>query len=101
MVFLLILCLLFSSPSFAQNAETYRQRALKFSRNKSWDQAVANYRKALPLEPNDAFTHYNLALTLKQKGDLGQATEEFETTLRLKPDWADAHYGLGATWYDL
>src|ERR1700732_574467 len=101
MVFLLILGLLFSAPSFAQTAESFRQRAIELSRTKSWDEAISSYRKALALEPNDASTHYNLALTLKYKGDAKQAAEEFEAALQLKPKWADAHYGLGATWYDL
>ena len=79
MVFLLILGLLFSSPSFAQTAETYRQHAIKLSRNKSWDQAIDSYRKALTLEPSDPITHYNLALALKSKGETRQAAEEFET----------------------
>src|SRR5215831_14820907 len=101
MVFLLILGLFFAAPSFAQTAESYRQQAIELSRHKSWDQAIANYHKALDLAPNDPLTHYNLALTLKYKGEARQAVEEFESTLRLKPKWADAHYGLGATWYDL
>src|ERR1700730_11610332 len=101
LVFLLTWGFLFSAPSSAQTAQSYRQQAVELSRNKSWDQAIASYRKALDLEPNDPDTHYNLALTLKYKGDAKQAVEEFEATLRLKPKWADAHYGLGATWYDL
>ena len=44
----------------AQSAESYRQRALELSRAKSWDEAIANYRKALDLEPKEALTHYNL-----------------------------------------
>src|SRR5438034_1224466 len=101
MVFLLALGLLFSAPTLAQTAQSYRQRAIELSRNKSWDQAIASYHKALDLEPNDPDTHYNLALSLKYRGDAKQAVEEFEAALRLKPKWADAHYGLGATWYDL
>ena len=45
----------------AQSAESYRQRAVELSRTKSWDEAIANYRKALVLEPKDATTHYHLA----------------------------------------
>src|SRR6266550_4288729 len=101
MVLLLVLGLLFSVPSSAQTAQSYRQQAIELSRNKSWDQAISDYRKALALEPNDPDTHYNLALTLKYKGDAKQSVEEFEATVRIKPKWAEAHYGLGATWYDL
>src|SRR5580698_6532 len=97
---LFLLCI-FAVSCLAQTAESYRQQAIVDSRQKSWDQAIANYRKALELEPNDGLTHYNLALALKYKGDAQQAVEEFEATVRLKPKWGDAHYGLGATWYDL
>ncbi|MGC2480836.1 MAG: tetratricopeptide repeat protein, partial [Candidatus Sulfotelmatobacter sp.] len=101
MRFVPVLLLILGASCFAQTAETYRQQAVVDSRQKSWDQAITNYRKALELEPNDALTHYNLALALKYKGDDHQAVEEFEAALRLKPKWGDAHYGLGATWYDL
>src|SRR5581483_7862801 len=97
MMFLLVLLLLFSGPASAQTADTYRQRAIELSRNKSWDEAIADYHKALALDPNDPPTHYNLALALKYKGDAKQASEEFEAALRLKPISAHAHYALGAS----
>src|SRR5215813_6733324 len=79
----------------AQTAEAYRKRATEFSQAKSWDEAIASYRKALELEPNDASTHYHLGLALKYKGDARHAVEEFEASLRLRPKWGDAHYNLG------
>src|ERR1700730_10956080 len=101
LLFLLALGLLVSTPAFAQTAESYRRQAIELSRQKSWDEALVFYRKALELAPNDPDTHYNLALTLKYKGDARPALEEFEAALRLKPNWSDARYGLGATYYDL
>jgi tetratricopeptide (TPR) repeat protein len=64
-MFRLLLAILLVTPSFTQTAASYRQQAIRLSQKKSWDEAIANYRKALALEPNDASTHYNLALTLK------------------------------------
>ena len=101
MRFLPVLWFLIAAPSFSQTAENYRRDATAFARQKTWDQAIENYRKALELQPKDALSHYNLALALKYKGDARQAAQEFEAALQLKPKWADAHYGLGATWYDL
>src|ERR1700686_5470489 len=98
-LFLLALGLQLSTPAFAQTAESYRRQAIELSRQKSWDEAIVFYRKALEMAPNDPDTHYNLALTLKYKGDARPAIEEFETALRLKPNWSDARYGLGATYY--
>jgi len=98
---LLALAVLFPGPGHAQAAETYRKQALEYSKTKSWDQAIANYREALALEPNDALTHYDLALALKYNGRPAQAVPEFQAALQLKPKWAAAHYGLGAAYFDL
>src|ERR1700757_5299751 len=97
----LFLALFMAASCLAQTAETYRRDATEFSRQKSWDEAIASYRKALEVEPNDALTHYDLALALKYKGEAKQAVDEFQAALRLKPKWADAEYGLGAAFYDL
>ncbi|MGB9431303.1 MAG: tetratricopeptide repeat protein, partial [Candidatus Acidiferrum sp.] len=97
----LILSLAYAGPSLAQTAQVYRQQASTFAHSKSWDEAIAAYRKALNLEPNDALTHYDLALALTYKGETKQAVEEFEAAVRLKPTWGEAHYGLGAALYEL
>src|SRR5579862_2968853 len=97
----LVLALMIAAPCFGQTAETYRRSATEFAQKKSWDEAIANFQKALDLDPNDALTHYNLALALKYKGDANAAAEEFEKTTELRPKWADAHFGLGASRYDL
>jgi len=101
MMFRLSWVLLLAMSCLAQTADNYRQRAIEFSRKKSWDEAIANYQHAIALNPNDASTHYNFALALKYKGDAQQAVQEFQAALRLKPTWGDAHYALGATLYDL
>src|SRR5436305_2426513 len=101
MAVILVLTFAIAAPCFAQTAEGYRQQAIEYSRRKSWEEAIANYQKALSLNPHDALTHYDLALALKYKGDEKPATEEFKQAIELKPKWADAHYALGATWYDL
>jgi tetratricopeptide (TPR) repeat protein len=93
--------LVHSGPSLAQTAQVYREQASTLARSKSWDEAIAAYRRAVELDPNDALTHYDLAFALKYKGDTKQAVEEFETAIRLKPGWGEAHYGLGAALYDL
>src|SRR5580704_7589895 len=73
----LVLSVGYSEPSLAQTAQAYREQANALARSRSWEEAVAAYRRVLELEPNDAITHYNLALALKYKGDKKQAVEEF------------------------
>src|SRR3954447_2119009 len=101
MAVIVVLLFMIAVPGFAQTAAGYSKAATEFARQKSWDEAIANYRKALDLEPTNSLTHYNLALALKYKGEARAAATEFQAALRLKPKWADAHYGLGASWYDL
>src|SRR6476620_5487169 len=101
MAVFLVLLLVIAAPCFAQMAASYSKAATEFARQKSWDQAIANYRKAIELDPNDPLTHYDLGLALKYKGEARDAADEFQAALRLKPKWADAHYALGASYYDL
>src|SRR5579859_1676464 len=92
---------LFAPRISAQTVDSYRQRAAELSRVKSWEEAIALYRKALELEPNDAVTHYHLAWALKYKGEAREALKEFQSTLKLRPKWGDAHFGLASVWFDL
>ena len=87
-VSILVITLADAPTSLAQSAQSYRQQATELARSKSWDEAIAAYRKALEIEPNDALTHYDLALALHFKGDTKQSVEEFESAIRLKPDGA-------------
>src|SRR5438105_15949993 len=96
-----LLVFMIAAPCLAQSAESYSRAATEFAEKKSWDEAIANYQKALALDPNNALTHYDLALALKYKGDATQAAEQFKQAIQLNPKWGDAHYGLGATSYDL
>jgi len=96
-----LLLLLHSSTSTAQTAAEYRKRASQLAQSKSWDDAIANYRHALTLDPKDAITHYDLGLALQHKGEQKEALKEFEAAADLKPKWAEAHYGLGAIWYEM
>ena len=89
-VVLVASALLLSAPCFSQTAESYRKQAIELSRQKSWDAAIADYRKALELEPSDADTHYNLALALKYKGEPKQAADGKRCRHEDEPHGAEA-----------
>jgi tetratricopeptide (TPR) repeat protein len=59
------------------------------------DDAIAEHRKALRLQPDYAMAHYNLGNVLRKKGDANGAIAEYRTAIRLQPDNAAAHYILG------
>ena len=57
--------------------------------------AIAAYRTAIRLQPDDAIADSNLGVALAAKGDLEGAIAAYRTAIRLRPDYADAHYNLG------
>ena len=63
------------------------------------DGAIAEYRAALRLTPNDAKAHTQMAFALLNKGDFEGAVAECRVALRLAPDHAEAHINLGIALY--
>ncbi len=57
--------------------------------------AVAEFKKAAALDPNQADIHYTLGVTLWQQGDFDQAANALRAAIQAKPDYAEAHYTLG------
>jgi TolB-like protein/DNA-binding winged helix-turn-helix (wHTH) protein/Tfp pilus assembly protein PilF len=83
-------------------AEAYTARgAFYYTRLHSFDiaAAVADYRRAISLNPNLAAAHHNLGSELTHAGLHEQAIEEFRAALRLDPENDGAKYRLGrALW---
>jgi tetratricopeptide (TPR) repeat protein len=59
------------------------------------DDAIAQYQKAVEINPNYVQAHYNLGLALFQKGQLDEAVAEFQKAVEINPNDADAHSNLG------
>ena len=59
------------------------------------DEAIAQYQKALEINPNDAEAHYNLGIALLQKGQVDEAMVQFQKALEINPNYAEAHNNLG------
>ena len=58
------------------------------------DEALAEYRHALTLEPEDETTHFRLANLLVCQGKVQEARVAYEKALCLRPDYAEAHNNL-------
>jgi tetratricopeptide (TPR) repeat protein len=46
-----------------------------------YDKAIAEYTKAIKLDPNDAGAYFNRGIAYGYKGDYDQAIADFEATL--------------------
>jgi tetratricopeptide (TPR) repeat protein len=59
-----------------------------------FDDAVAQFQKAVEINPDSFTIHYNLGSALFQKGELAEAITQFQEVLRLKPDFSPAQENL-------
>ena len=60
------------------------------------DEAIADFRKALEIWPNQSKDHNNLGKALVQKGRIAEAMDHFQTALRVSPDDPDTESNIGA-----
>jgi len=81
----------------APATEFYRisDRALTFYRAGRFEDAIAEWRKALELDPGDAAAVSNLGAALHGAGRLEEAAREFARALELDPDNVRAHANIG------
>jgi len=61
------------------------------------NEAIAQYRMALQINPNSNYlkAYNNLGLALFQKGDVNEAIAQYQMALQINPDSPEAHYNLG------
>ena len=59
------------------------------------DAAIAEWKRALELSPQDDRANSNLGLLLVSSGHFAEALPYFEATLRANPDYPDGHSNLG------
>jgi len=60
-----------------------------------FDSAIANYDKAIDLDPTYEKAYYNRGLAYACKEDYDRAISDINRVIELKPDFAEAYYILG------
>jgi tetratricopeptide (TPR) repeat protein len=66
-----------------------------------YDGAIAEYRKALKIDPKYAVAHYDIGLALDAQGKTKEAIAAYRRAIRFDPKYADAHYALGLALSDV
>jgi len=78
-------------------AEIYRliDSGVDLAKKGQGDAAIAEWEKALELDPGDAKVHYCLGVAMMQKGRLDEAITHFQKAVEVNPELADAQDSLG------
>ncbi len=69
--------------------------AVDLMRRNQLDAAVAEWKRAAGLNPDDARVFFNLALTLERKGQISEAIPQYQKALEINPDNSGACTNLG------
>jgi tetratricopeptide (TPR) repeat protein len=89
------------TPSGAMHsAQLYSDRGEAYRLQGKFDQAIADFRKALEVDPNYYLAWNNLGLTYKGKGELNEAIACYTKALKINPKFGIA-YNNRARAYEL
>jgi tetratricopeptide (TPR) repeat protein len=77
-------------------AEEHFNKALDYVGEGRFDDAIAQFSKAIELNPNLVEAHYNRGIAYGHPGNFEQAIGAFDQAIRLDPQDAEAYYNWGA-----
>jgi serine/threonine protein kinase len=75
-------------------AKAHNNLGCGYSMKGMFDEPIAQFRKALEIDPNYAKAHYNLGLKYENKEMLKEAVSEFRAAIEANPVFYDAQVGL-------
>jgi len=78
-----------------ENAAAHFQLAFAYGELKRTDESVAEYRRAIEIDPSFSEAHLNLGLTLLNRGDNSGAATQFLHAVELMPGQAKPRYLAG------
>lgn len=69
-----------------ENADAYHKRGDTYDEKEEYDKAVADYNKAIELNPNDADAYYNRGVIYGDKGEIDKAVGDLKRCIELSAD---------------
>ncbi len=84
-----------SLPPRRATASSLNSIGVRLAEKGRLDEAIANFRQAIELQPTLAEAHNNLGNALQNQGQADVAIKHLREALRLKPDYPDALNNLG------
>ena len=63
------------------------------------DVAIANYKKAIKIQPDYAEAYFNMGSVFQEKGNLEKAIKSYNRALAIQPDYYEALYNIGLSFH--
>ena len=73
----------------------YNNRGIIYSEQKKWDLALADYNKAIQINPNDAKAYYNRGNIYSEQKKWDLALADYNKSIQSNPNNARAYYNRG------
>jgi tetratricopeptide (TPR) repeat protein len=83
----------------ASGAEAHIVRAKEYEGKRDDDAAIAEYTKAIELDPDNAEAYNRRGIAYGKKGDGDRAFAGFNRAIKLDPDYAEAYCNRGFAYY--
>ncbi|HBR22615.1 MAG TPA: hypothetical protein DD713_08660 [Nitrospiraceae bacterium] len=77
----------------------YLSRGEAYAKKGQYDRAIADYNKAIVLDPNNAEAYTGRGVAYAKKEQYDRAIEDFNKTIALDPNNASAYLGRGAAYF--
>jgi tetratricopeptide (TPR) repeat protein len=74
----------------------FLDRAVKFQKQGNLDESLANYIRALNLEPTNADIHYNIGTAFQAKKDFERAQKAYNKAIELNPNHQEAKEAIAS-----
>lgn len=87
------------SPGAARQVVIHTNRARAYQRKGDVDQAIADFGRAIAIDPRHAQAYWGRGAAYLQKGDYPRAIADLDTTIGLSPKDAAAYYNRGVAKY--
>lgn len=88
------------APVVNSAAEDFNRRAVELYEAERYEEAIAEFQKALAMDPANSVYHCNLAVAYGERGDAERAFDEYQRALALNPHDLTALLNLGYTYHE-
>ena len=83
-----------------QNANTYSSRGDFFRKGKQYNEALAEYQKAIDIKPDYEMAHFGCGHVYRHIKQYANAINAFQQAIKFKPNYKEAYHGLGIAYFE-